>query len=78
MPILPPQQQLPIVPPQQIPILQRAPPSQHDNKVNEKLRAAGLEQKVTNVWVGKICTLVEDSVIKNLLLVYSYLKKLVN
>jgi len=34
----------------------------------EKLRAAGLEQKLTNVWVGKICTLVEDSVIKNLLM----------
>jgi RNA-binding protein 25 len=36
--------------------------------VEEKLRAAGIEQKVTNVWVGKICTLVEDSVIKSLLL----------
>jgi RNA-binding protein 25 len=36
--------------------------------VEDKLRAAGIEQKLTNVWVGKICTLVEDSVIKNLLL----------
>jgi len=41
--------------------------SSADN-TDEKLRLAGIEQKLTNVWVGKICTLVEDSVIKNLLL----------
>jgi hypothetical protein len=38
-----------------------------------KLMAAGLQPKLTNVWVGKICPLVEDFIIKQLLDVYFHL-----
>jgi len=42
-------------------------PSHHIDPVIQQLTTIGLEPKVTNVWVGKICPLVEDFIIKKLL-----------